>query len=147
MRGKFTSHQARTTIDPQLYNAKQPFFLFELQEWLGHRSPESTRHNAKISPTRLAKSFAVAGYFGRNLRSIAVLIDRDVDEKGRAGFEPRRITTWGMNCVRMISSISVHTIWPVHEAIFYIPISSTKSQLLEAKQNLLRMNQTMTLTD
>ena len=108
---------------------------------------ENSSFGSRWKVKNLKVTFAVAGYFGRNLRSIAVLIDRDVDEKGRAGFEPRRITTWGMNCVRMISSISVQTIWPVHDAIFYIPISSTKSQLLEAKQNLLRMNQTMTLTD
>jgi hypothetical protein len=39
--------------------------LFELQKWLGHRSPETTKHYAKITPTKLAKSYADAGYFER----------------------------------------------------------------------------------
>ena len=146
-RGKITSHRARATIASQLYNAKQPFTLFELQEWLGHRSPESTRHYAKITPTRLAKSFTDAGYFARNLRSIAVLIDRDVVEKGRAAFEPWKYYDLGHG----LCSYDFFDQCPHRMACarcdFYIPKTSTKSQLLEAKQNLLRMNQTITLTD
>ncbi|MCX5088587.1 hypothetical protein OOK36_06700 [Streptomyces sp. NBC_00365] len=42
VRGKITSHRARSTIASQLYNAKEPMALFELQAWLGHRSPSST---------------------------------------------------------------------------------------------------------
>ena len=45
-RGRISSHRARATIASQLYNAKEPLSLFELQEWLGHSSPESTRHYA-----------------------------------------------------------------------------------------------------
>ncbi|MFD4764600.1 tyrosine-type recombinase/integrase [Streptomyces sp. NPDC058439] len=43
VRGNITSHRARSTIASQLYNAKEPMTLFELQAWLGHRSPESTQ--------------------------------------------------------------------------------------------------------
>jgi len=50
-RGNITSHRARSTIASQLYNAKEPLSLFELQEWLGHRSPETTQHYARITPT------------------------------------------------------------------------------------------------
>src|SRR5439155_24258305 len=64
IRGNITSHRARATIASQLYNAKEPMTLYELQQWLGHRSPESTRHYAKISPTVLAKAYSDAGYFG-----------------------------------------------------------------------------------
>ncbi len=39
VRGNITSHRARATIATRLYNAKEPMTLFELQEWLGHRSP------------------------------------------------------------------------------------------------------------
>jgi integrase len=42
VRGNITSHRARSTIASQLYNAKEPMTLFELQAWLGHRSPQST---------------------------------------------------------------------------------------------------------
>ena len=46
VRGKITSHRARSTIASQLYNAKEPMTLFELQAWLGHRDPASTQHYA-----------------------------------------------------------------------------------------------------
>lgn len=42
VRGKITSRRARSTIASLLYNAKEPMALFELQAWLGHRSPSST---------------------------------------------------------------------------------------------------------
>jgi integrase len=46
VRGNITSHRARSTIASQLYNAKEPMTLFELQAWLGHRTPSSTQHYA-----------------------------------------------------------------------------------------------------
>jgi integrase len=46
VRGNITSHRARSTIASQLYNAKEPMTLFELQAWLGHRSPQSTQYYA-----------------------------------------------------------------------------------------------------
>ncbi|WP_273974559.1 hypothetical protein [Serratia ureilytica] len=36
VRGTITSHRARATIASQLFNAKEPLGLFELQRWLGH---------------------------------------------------------------------------------------------------------------
>jgi hypothetical protein len=62
--------------------------LFELQEWLGHSTPAATQHYAKITPTKLAKSYADAGYFARNLRAIDVLVDQRVIRSGRAATEP-----------------------------------------------------------
>src|SRR5205814_1516490 len=63
--------------NPQLYNAKEPMTLFELQAWLGHRSPLSTQYYTKILPTTLTKAYADAGYFAGNVRTIEVLIDRE----------------------------------------------------------------------
>ena len=83
-RGRITSHRARSTIASQLYNAKEPMTLFELQAWLGHRSPQSTQYYARITPTTLAKAYSDAGYFGRNMRTIEVLIDREAVESGAA---------------------------------------------------------------
>lgn len=83
-RGTLTSHHARATIATQLFNSKEPLSLFELQAWLGHSSPQSTQHYARITPTRLAKAYADAGYFARNMRSINVLIDRDAIVSGAA---------------------------------------------------------------
>jgi integrase len=76
-RGAITGHRARSTIATQLFNAKEPLSLFELQAWPGHSSPQSTQHYARITPTRLAKAYADAGYLARNLRTIDVRIDRD----------------------------------------------------------------------
>ena len=86
-RGRITSHRARATIATQLYNAREPMSLSELQEWLGHRSPDSTRHYTKTSPTRLAKSYQDAGYFARNLRAVEVLIDQGAVRAGLAAGE------------------------------------------------------------
>lgn len=38
----------------------------------------------KVAPTRLAKAYADAGYFARNLRSVEVLIDEEAVESGAA---------------------------------------------------------------
>jgi site-specific recombinase XerC len=35
--------------------------LFELQAWLGHRSPQSTQFYAKISPKTLTRVYTDAG--------------------------------------------------------------------------------------
>jgi len=51
VRGNITSHRARSTIASQLYNTKEPMTLFELQAWLGHRSPESTSTTQRSAPT------------------------------------------------------------------------------------------------
>ena len=44
VRGNITSHRARSTIASQLYNAKEPMTLFELQAWLG----TGTRHHPAL---------------------------------------------------------------------------------------------------
>ena len=84
VRGNITSHRARSTIASQLYNAKEPMTLFELQAWLGHRSPQSTQFYAKISAQTLTRAYTDAGYFSRNVRAIEVLIDRDAVAAGAA---------------------------------------------------------------
>src|SRR5664280_1446775 len=84
VRGSITSHRARSTIASRLYNAKEPMTLFELQAWLGHRTPSTTQHYAKISPNTLSKAYTEAGYFARNIRTIEVLVDRDAVTAGAA---------------------------------------------------------------
>ncbi|MFJ9588761.1 tyrosine-type recombinase/integrase [Streptomyces acidicola] len=46
--GPLTSHRARATIATQLLNAREPLTLADLQQWLGHKHPASTRHYAAI---------------------------------------------------------------------------------------------------
>ena len=146
-RGRITSHRARSTIATQLYNAKEPMTLFELQEWLGHRSPESTRHYARITPTRLAKSYQDAGYFARNLRAVEVLIDQDAVKTGAASGEPWKHYDLGHGyCTYDFFDQCPHRM-ACARCAFYVPKASSKALLLEGKANLLRLRQEIPLND
>lgn len=148
VRGNITSHRARSTIASQLYNAKEPMTLFELQAWLGHRSPESTQHYAKISPNTLTKAYEDAGYFARNVRTIEVLVDRDAVTSGAAAAgQPWQHYDLGHGyCTYTFFEQCSHRM-ACARCDFYIPKSSSKAQLLEAKDNLQRMRAAIPLTD
>lgn len=122
--------------------------LFELQAWLGHRSPESTQHYAKISPNTLTKTYDDAGYFARNIRTIEVLVDREAVASGAAGSgEPWQHYDLGHG----YCTYTFFEQCPHHMACarcdFYTPKESSKAQLLEAKGNLQRMRAAIPLTD
>ena len=114
VRGKITSHRARSTIASQLYNAKEPMTLFELQAWLGHRTPAATQFYAKINPKTLAKAYTQAGYFARNLRTIEVLLDRDAVTTGAASHGSTM--TSAMAGAATASLSSAHIAWPARAA-------------------------------
>jgi hypothetical protein len=76
--------------------------LFELQEWLGYRLPSSTQRYAKITPTKLVKSYSDAGYFRRNLRAIEVLIDQEKVRSGLGANEPRKFYDLGQHAASPI---------------------------------------------
>ncbi|MFD7379734.1 tyrosine-type recombinase/integrase [Streptomyces mirabilis] len=104
VRGNITSHRARSTIASRLYNAKEPMPLFELQEWLGHRTPEATTHHAKLTPNTLARAYNDAGYFARNVRTIGGdAAQRQFVSRSQAftghGREHQSILTWGKKAV------------------------------------------------
>ena len=147
-RGRITSHRARSTIATQLYNSKEPLTLFELQEWLGHRSIESTQQYAKIAPTRLAKAYEAAGYFQRNLRMVEVLVDREaVVSRSAAAGEAWRFYDLGHGyCTYDFFDQCPHRM-ACAKCSFYMPKGSTRAQLLEGKANLLRMKQEIPLRD
>jgi len=147
-RGRITSHRARATIATQLYNAKEPMTLFELQAWLGHRSPNTTQHYARITPTKLTRAYSDAGYFARNVRAIEVLLDRDAVQSGVAASG----TPWQyFDLGHGYCSYSFFEQCPHRMACarcdFYVPKGSSKAQLLEAKSNLQRMLVQIPLTD
>lgn len=148
VRGNITSHRARSTIASQLYNAKEPMTLFELQAWLGHRTPSTTQHYAKISPNTLAKAYTEAGYFARNTRTIEVLIDRDAVTAGApATGQPWQHYDLGHGwCSYTFFEQCQHRM-ACARCDFYTPKGSTKAQLLEAKDNLQRMLAAIPLTD
>lgn len=148
VRGTITSHRARSTIASQLYNAKEPMSLFELQAWLGHRSPETTQHYAMISPNTLSRAYRDAGYFARNVRTVEVLLDRDAVASGAAAAgEPWQYYDLGHGwCTYSFFEQCPHRM-ACARCDFYTPKHSTKAQLLEAKDNLARMAATIPLTD
>jgi len=148
VRGNITSHRARSTIASQLYNAKEPMTLFELQEWLGHRSPEATQHYAKLTPNALARAYRDAGYFARNVRTIEVLVDRDAVTSGAAAAgEPWQHYDLGHGyCTYTFFEQCPHRM-ACARCDFYTPKNSSKGQLLEAKDNLQRMQASIPLTD
>jgi integrase len=147
-RGAITSHRARATIASQLYNAKEPMTLFELQAWLGHRSPESTQYYAKITPTKLSKAYAAADYFARNTRTIAVLLDQEAIVSGAAGRgQPWRLYDLGHGfCTYEFFDQCPHRM-ACAKCSFYVPKGSAQAQMVEGKANLLRLLQEIPLTD
>ena len=147
MPGNITSHRARATIASQLFNSREPMSLFELQAWLGHGSPASTQHYVAISPTKLAKAYTDAGYFGRNLRAIEVLIDLDALKQAVADGEPWRYYDLGHGlCTYEIFDQCAHRM-DCARCDFYRPRESSLVQLLEAKDNILRFLQKIPPTD
>lgn len=148
VRGNITSHRARSTIASQLYNAKEPMTLFELQAWLGHRTPAATQHYAKITPLVLSRAYNDAGYFARNVRTIEVLVDRDAVTSGAAATgEPWQYYDLGHgHCTYTFFEQCQHRM-ACARCDFYTPKDSSKGQLLEAKENLQRMLASIPLTD
>lgn len=148
VRGSITSHRARSTIASQLFNAREPMSLFELQAWLGHRSPATTQNYVALEPTRLAKAYADAGYFARNVRAIEVLIDQDaVKSAAAANGEPWRFYDLGHGlCSYEFFEQCPHRM-ACAKCDFYDPKGSSRDRLLEAKSNLLRLLQEVPLTE
>ena len=147
-RGRITSHRARSTIATQLYNAKDPMTLFELQAWLGHRSPTTTQFYARITPVTLARAYSDAGYFARNLRTIEVLIDRDAVISGAAAEgQPWQYYDLGHGfCTYNFFEQCPHRM-ACARCDFYVPKPSSRAQLLEARGTLQRMRAAIPLTD
>jgi integrase len=146
--GNITSHRARSTIASQLFNAREPMSLFELQQWLGHSSPASTQYYAKISPTKLTKAYSEAGYFEHNVRSIKVLIDQEALKQGAAANgEAWKFYDLGHGyCTYDFFDQCPHRM-ACAKCAFYRPKGSSQAQLLEAKANLLHLRQDIPLTN
>lgn len=73
-RGPITSHRGRASAVTALASVPQGMSLYELMQWSGHSSPQSTMHYIRIRPTQLAASFVKAD---RVSHMISVLIDHD----------------------------------------------------------------------
>jgi hypothetical protein len=122
--------------------------LFELQAWLGHRSPQSTQFYAKISPATLTRAYDDAGYFARNVRTIEVLLDRDAVASGTAaaGETWQHYDLGHGYCTCTFFEQCPHRM-ACARCDFYTLKDSGKAQLLEAKENLQKMRAMIPLTD
>lgn len=145
-RGHISSHRARSTIASQLFNARQPMTLFELQAWLGHRSPVSTQHYVAFTPTRLARAYSEAQYFQRNLRMMEVLIDRQaIDDRDTD--QPWRYYDLGHGlCSYEFFDQCPHRM-ACARCDFYVPKDSSRADLISSKTGMIRMLQEIPLTD
>ena len=147
-RGSISSHRARSTIASQLFNAREPMTLFELQAWLGHQSPATTQHYVSTSPTKLAQAYKDAGYFSRNVRAIEVLFDRNAITNGAAANgSPWRYYDLGHGwCSYEFFDQCPHRM-ACARCDFYVPKASDRGLWLETRDGLLKMLQEIPLTD
>jgi len=146
-RGRITSHRARSTIATQLFNARQPLSLFELQAWLGHSTPQSTQHYARVIPTKLARAYTDAAYFQRNLRTIDVLIDQEAVRAGAAAGQPWRFYDLGHGyCTYDFFDQCPHRM-ACAKCAFYRPKGSAQALFIEGKTGLLRLKEEIPLTE
>ncbi|SFW91451.1 Site-specific recombinase XerD, partial [Burkholderia sp. NFACC33-1] len=145
-RGQISSHRARSTIASQLFNAREPMNLFELQAWLGHRSPATTQHYVAFTPTQLARAYSEAQYFQRNLRMMDVLIDRQVIDDGCTD-QPWRYYDLGHGlCSYEFFDQCPHRM-ACARCDFYVPKDSSRADLLSSKTGMIHMLQEIPLTD
>ncbi|QOV41243.1 tyrosine-type recombinase/integrase [Streptomyces ferrugineus] len=148
-RGALTSHRARATIATQLLNAKDPLSLADLQQWLGHKHPSSTRHYAKILQRTLSAAYKRADYFARNVRTIQVLIDRQSILTGAAagGEQPWKYYDLGEGyCSYDFFAKCPHRL-ACARCPFYVPKTSSRGQLLAVKDGIDQMLEQLDLTD
>jgi len=148
-RGALTSHRARSTIATQLLNAREPLTLADLQQWLGHRHPSSTRYYAEILQRTLSAAYRRADYFARNVRTIQVLIDRDAILTGVAanGEQPWKYYDLGEGyCSYDFFAKCPHRL-ACARCPFYVPKDSTRGQLLAVKDGIAQMLEQLNLTD
>jgi hypothetical protein len=148
-RGRITSHRARTTIATQLYNAKEPMTLLDLQAWLGHRShsrrsstPRSCRRTWPGHTPTPATSRAMYGRskFWSTVRASRTALPQ-VEHRGS-------VSILAMASARTPSSSSARTASPGARCEFYVPKKTPpEAQFLEARGNLQRMLAQIPLTD
>jgi integrase len=123
VRGKITSHRARSTIASQLYNAKEPMTLFELQAWAWTPHPEHHPALRQDHPE----------HAGQGVPRRRVLRPQHPHHRGAPRPRRRHLRRRGRRRAlaalrpgpRILhltpSSSNAHTAWPAHAATFTPP--------------------------
>lgn len=81
-KGTITSHRGRASALTALASVPHGMSLYELMQWSGHSTPQSTLHYIRIRPTQLAASFVKAD---RIAHMISVLVDHDPEAVSLTG--------------------------------------------------------------
>ena len=110
-------------------------------------SPASTQRYLRITPTKLAKSYSDAGYFARNIRAVEVLIDQDAIRSCTAATDPWKFYDLGHGYCTYDFFDQCPYRMACAKCDFYLPKESSRAQMLEAKEHLLRLRQEIPLTD
>ena len=114
---------------------------------IGHKSPQSTVHYVKSSLANQVKQFEAAGYRDRNLRSIAVLVNRKALHGATERDEGGIYYDLGHGyCRHEFFAQCPHRLACVR-CPFYEPKDSQQLLILEAEGNLIRLRQDLYLTE
>ena len=126
-RGPITSHRARSTIASML---------------------SSTQHYVEITPLRQAKALQDADYFGRVLRTVEVLVDKDAVTSGAAATgAPWLYYDLGHGyCTHPYFSQCAHRL-VCAKCTFYRPKAEMAAFLAQAKDHLVRLREDIALTE
>lgn len=140
-RGPITSHRGRVSAVTALASVPQGMSLYELMQWSGHSSPQSTMHYIRIRPTQLAASFVKAD---RVAHMMSVLIDHDplaVSLTGPAIYydlgDSYCMNPFWSNCPHRMACIGCD---------FNLPKQSARGLLLESKASVKRYLEEVPLT-
>lgn len=147
-KGRITCVRARATIASQLANSENGMSALALSSWLGHKTIKSTLHYIKDDALTITKAYTDAGYFGRNVRVIEVLIDREAIMAGDTlQGAPWKYYDLGHGyCTYDFFDQCPHRMACV-KCDFYRPKATFAAQLREAQSNLIQMSQKIPLTE
>ncbi|MCH9408166.1 site-specific recombinase [Pantoea agglomerans] len=124
-----------------LASVPQGMSLYELMQWSGHSSPQSTMHYIRIRPTQLAASFVKAD---RVAHMISVLIVHDPAAASLMG--PATYYDLGDSfCTNPFWSSCPHRMACIG-CDFNLPKQSAKGMLLEGKASIKRYLEEVPLT-
>jgi len=146
--GQITCVRARATIASQLANSENGMSALVLSNWLGHKTVNTTLHYIKDSALTLTKAYTDAGYFGRNVRVVELLIDRAAILAGdTTQGAPWKYYDLGHGyCTYDFFDQCPHRM-ACAKCTFYRPKAALERQLREAQGNLIQMRQKIPLSE
>jgi len=120
--------------------------LVDLQAWMGHQTPDSTKHYTSRTPLELSR--AIDQYIVRNTHLFTVLVDRTAVENDQAARgEPWKYYDVGPGyCTNDFFETCPHRL-ACARCGSYVPKQTSQSQWQQTQTHLLRMREAIPLTD